>query len=252
MDALEPRHIGENGSTEAHWSAALAEVPILGLDRFVPAHARLMVVAPHPDDEVLACGGLLAAHTGRGGRAAVVAVTDGEASHRGSETWSALELAAARRAESDRGLSALCVPSASVTRLMMPDGAVSCYAGPLREALGLLLTPDDVVVSTWRLDGHPDHEAVGAAAEEVCADVGAVCLQAPVWMWHWSRCGDSRVPWHRLRGFSLEPDARVRKREALSMHVTQLTRRSEIEGPVLDPLILQRAGRCAEYFFVPP
>ena len=252
MGALAERHIGETGSSEAHWSAALAEVPLLALDAFVPSHARLVVVAPHPDDEVLACGGLLASHTGRSGSAAVIAVTDGEASHRGSKTWFGLDLAAERRAESGRGLSALCVPSDSITRLTMPDGAVGGYAGPLRETLGLLLKPDDVVVTTWRLDGHPDHDAVGAATEAACADVGAICFQAPVWMWHWSRGADARVPWHRLRGFSLAPDASIRKREALSMHVTQLTRRSEDEGPVLDPLILERASRRVEYFFAPP
>lgn len=250
MDALAERHIGEIGSTEAHWSAALAEVQWVALDLFVAAHARLVVVAPHPDDEVLACGGLLAAHTGRGGRASVIAVTDGEASHRGTESWAPRALAAARQAESDRGLRALGVLSNEITRLTMPDGAVSRYGGPLREALGLLLKSDDVVVSTWRLDGHPDHEAVGAATEDVCADVGAVCLQAPVWMWHWSSQGDARVPWHRLRGFALDSHACQRKRAALAMHETQLMPRSKSEGPVLGPLILERATRDAEYFFV--
>lgn len=48
------------------------------LSDWVPPHARLVVVAPHPDDEVRACGALLAMHAQRGGESLIVAVTDGE------------------------------------------------------------------------------------------------------------------------------------------------------------------------------
>ena len=136
-----------------------------------------------------------------------------------------------------------------MTRLGFPDGAVARYGGPLRETLALLLRAKDVVVSTWRLDGHPDHEAVGAAAEQACSEAGAACLQAPVWMWHWSRVGDARVPWERLHGLRLTQTALERKRLALSAHATQLALRGP-DGPVLDALILARAARPAEYFFV--
>jgi len=245
------RHIGETGTAEMHWSPVLASLPMHELDEFVERRARLVVVAPHPDDEVLACGGLLAAHIARGGEASVIAVTDGEASHAGSETWATHELAEARRRESEAGLRLLGVPAERVTRLKMPDGSVSRYAGPLRETLDALLMRGDVVVSTWQLDGHPDHEAVGAATRAACESVGAVCLQAPVWMWHWSHPGDVRVPWQRMRGFSLGADAWQRKCGALAMHATQLTPQGRREGAVLGPLILERAARRAEHFFVP-
>lgn len=252
MVALADRHIGESGTSEAHWAPVLADIPTLELDSLFAANARFVVVAPHPDDEVLACGGLLAAHIDRGGRAAVIAVTDGEASHRDSGTWTPHKLASARRAESDRGLRALGVSSDAIIRLGMPDGGLRNPAHALSNALKNLLKPHDVVVSTWRLDGHPDHEAVGLATEAACAEVGAACVHAPVWMWHWSHRGDARVPWHRLRRFALEPNVYEKKRVALAMHVTQLTPRSPTTGPVLDPLILERAARDAEYFFVAP
>ena len=50
--------------------------------QWLPDTARLVVLAPHPDDEVLACGALLALHTAPGGASLIVAITDGEASHR--------------------------------------------------------------------------------------------------------------------------------------------------------------------------
>ena len=42
---------------------------------------RVVVVAPHPDDEVLAAGGLMRWMACRGREVLVVGVTDGEASH---------------------------------------------------------------------------------------------------------------------------------------------------------------------------
>lgn len=45
---------------------------------------RLVIVAPHPDDETLGCGLLIAAAVRAGVRVAVIALTDGQASHPGS------------------------------------------------------------------------------------------------------------------------------------------------------------------------
>ena len=43
-----------------------------------PPAASLLVIAPHPDDETLAVGGLIAAQRAKGLEVVVVAVTDGE------------------------------------------------------------------------------------------------------------------------------------------------------------------------------
>ena len=252
MHPVAERYIGETGTAEAHWRALLSRVQRLELDEWVRPDARLVVVSPHPDDEILGCGGMLASHVERGGKAMVVALTNGEASHPDSETWSPVALGQVRRVESERGLRVLGIHERAVVRLGFPDGALSRYAGPLRESLGLLVQPGDVVVSTWRHDGHADHEIAGEMSQQVCAEARVPCLQAPVWMWHWSRVGDPRVPWHLLRGLSLTKDVVERKACALSAHVTQLTPRSDHQGPVLDPLIVERASREAEYFFVQP
>jgi LmbE family N-acetylglucosaminyl deacetylase len=53
-----------------------------------------------------------------------------------------------------------------------------------------------------------------------------------------------------MQAFPLTPAARQRKRAALAAHASQLTPRSDTSGPVLDELIVARAGRPAEYFFI--
>lgn len=211
---------------------------------------RLVVVSPHPDDEVLACGGLIASHAARGGSVAVIAVTDGEASHRGDPRWPSERLGSVRSEERTRGLQRLGLGLDAVTRLRLADGAIDARRDDLYEALSAVLLPEDIVVSTWSLDGHPDHDATGAAVDRACAERGCTLLQAPVWMWHWSAPGDARVPWMRLRSFDIPSDALARKERALAEHVTQLWPRLGSLPPVLGPAILARARRAREYFFV--
>ena len=231
------------------WLDAMA-VPTLAVEDWLPEQARLVVVAPHPDDEVLACGALLAMHAARRGACCVVAVTDGEASHPGSTQWTAQQLTAVRRAERAEGLRRLGLCGTSVHGLGLPDGAVQAQADGLRWRLIDLLRPADVVVATWSLDGHPDHDACGAAAVQACATVGCRLLAAPVWMWHWAAPGDARVPWHRLRALHVDSTAWQRKQAALQAHVSQRTAREGGQGPVLGAEILARAAREREYFFV--
>ena len=242
---------GEGSTPEAEWIDWLEalRVPVMAIDDLLATSDRLVVVSPHPDDEVLACGGLVASHAQREGRTAIVAVTDGEASHRGDPAWPAERLAAARQIERETGLARLGLTADAVTRLALPDSQVAARVEALVRGLRQALQPADCVVSTWRLDGHPDHDAVGTATAQVCAEVGCSLLEAPVWMWHWSAPGDARVPWHRLRKWPLSPQALAQKAAALAAHTTQTTARA-VEPPVLGPAILARAARGAEYFFV--
>ncbi len=255
MDALnaqdaEPLIRGE-GTSELEWQswAGLSTLDDFMPSHWLPATSRLVVVAPHPDDEILACGGLLAWQARRGGDCLVLAVTDGEASHGVPDPEAGARLAAARRAESAAGLLQLGLSADRVGRLALPDGEVSLYLETLAAHLRQLLRPGDRVISTWREDGHPDHEATALATAAACRDRGCALLEAPVWMWHWAAPGDDRVPWQRLHRFALPQDIRARKVAALSAHLTQLTSRSPDEPAVLGPAIIERNARAFEYFF---
>ena len=257
----EPLIHGE-GTAEAVWLAWLKHR--LGRPEpftpWLPDTARLVVVAPHPDDEVLGCGALLALHAARGGESLIVAVTDGEASHRevgddftvhlAGSVMDEKELARVRRAERLTGMRQLDLSANQLVALDLPDGLVAHHESELARRLASLLRPADVIVSPWRHDGHPDHDACGRAAARVSAATGTPLWEAPIWMWHWARPNDSRVPWMRLQAVSVSDSVRANKHAALSAHVSQLTPRSATHGAVLGSQIVARAKRPAEYFFV--
>ena len=81
----------------------------------VPEHTRLLVVAPHPDDEMLGAGGLMQRVHEGGGDVRVVYLTDGEGYPEG------VELRGSRQEADRRRLSRLRPPAAS-TR---PSAALS-------------------------------------------------------------------------------------------------------------------------------
>ena len=251
MDPVNDRTIRDAGTPDAVWLPWLAQLDLKGLalDDFFPPGERLVVMAPHPDDEILACGGLLAACARRKIATLVVAVTDGEASHGGGDRKASARLGAQRTGESHAGLLRLGLQPSSEIRLRIPDGKVTSCQAYLAAQLTRVLRPGDVVVTTWRLDGHPDHESTGAAAAQACFAAGCSLLQAPVWMWHWARPGDTRVPWAGLVAFDIPHGLGGVKQQALRSHQSQLLDRDGL-GPVLVASIVERAARRREYFFV--
>ena len=112
MGALDlPGLIQGEATSGLAWRSWLAGLRCheLSVPDWLPAHARLVIVAPHPDDEVLASGGLIATHVAQGGRVLIVAVTDGEASHDEAPSIQRDDLAWLRRSERWMGLRTLGV-----------------------------------------------------------------------------------------------------------------------------------------------
>src|SRR5690606_30041337 len=90
------------------------------LDVVIAPTGRTVVVVPHPDDEALAAGGLIAHQRARGREVVVGAVTDGDAAY---PDWEGTHLARVRRREQLEALHRLGVGRHAVHRLGIPDGA---------------------------------------------------------------------------------------------------------------------------------
>ncbi|WP_136064087.1 PIG-L deacetylase family protein [Modicisalibacter radicis] len=240
------RRIEGTGTPEADWTG-LESLPAVAPRELVGEGQRAVIVAPHPDDEILACGGLMLRLLEAQREVVLVAVTDGAGSHPGSSLWPPERLARERPRESREALQRLGAGAVSVQRLGLSDTRVAAQAGRLRAWLDRFLRSDDVVVTTWRGDGHPDHEACGRVCAQVAQSTGCGLLETPVWAWHWSWPGDTRVPWRRARRIVLTPDQLDAKRAAIAAHVSQLGADvSTGRDPVLPATALARLLRPFE------
>src|ERR1700744_5346529 len=111
-----PHPIDAPGTDEGTWAAWpwLSTLPGAGLT--VLAHVKsAVIIAAHPDDEVLGAGGLISMLAAAHARLRLIAVTDGERSHQGHGSRAAL--ARRRTAETGAALRALGAQGAEVIRL---------------------------------------------------------------------------------------------------------------------------------------
>ncbi|MDQ0988703.1 PIG-L deacetylase family protein [Streptomyces sp. V2I9] len=208
------------GTSEAAWRAwpGWGDLP----EAVLGGVGRVVVVAAHPDDEVLGFGGALAMLAGAGAEVIVVAVTDGEGSHPDSGVVTASELVRMRTAETRAALAELGAGDATVVRLRVPDTRVGVFEDEVVARIASLAGGADLVVAPWTGDVHGDHEAAGRAAVRAAACVGVPCWLYPVWMWHWAVPGDSRVPWGRAAVVPLSSAVLERKRAAVGRFVSQI------------------------------
>lgn len=242
-----------SGTSLAAWqnSLSLASVEPITHQQLVPMGQRLVVVAPHPDDEVLGCAGILSGMKGREADVLMVAVTDGEASHPGSVDWTPSRLGQQRPLESRQALDLLGLNTRELNwrRMRLPDTGVAGQADRLVERLLEIIRPGDRVITTWRRDGHCDHESTGGATARVVAQQQAFLIEVPIWAWHWARPEDPRIPWIRARKFMLDAQVLARKRSAIHAHVSQVSKDGGAPA-VLECDTLERLLQPFELVFV--
>jgi LmbE family N-acetylglucosaminyl deacetylase len=251
--AANDRAIKGGGTPEALWQSSerLSTLPEVDPATLVPPGARAVIVSPHPDDEILGTGGLLAKLSDLGRKVLIIAVTDGTASHPDSPAWPTARLAAARPQETRDALQRLRMRQVALVRLNLPDGGGKAFEAELAETLEAQLEPGDVAFGTWRYDGHPDHESVGRAVTAVASALDLPFVEVPVWTWHWATPDDSRVPWSRARRIVMDAATLARKVRAVQAFRSQLEPDSSTgRAAILPEHVLERLTRPYEVVLI--
>ena len=201
-------------------------------DDFVTSLGSTVVVAPHPDDEALGCGGLLALLHRAGLPTAAALVSDGTLSHPASAVFSAPARRAVREAEFRHALTILGANAAEPLLLGLPDGHVPDTAAELgfREAVVrlrdfLLNQQADTVLVPWRRDPHPDHRATAQLVHAALAAMPHPPRRLEYVVWAWARAAPEDLPTaaDAVRGFRLDIAAGLQqKQRAIAAHRSQL------------------------------
>jgi LmbE family N-acetylglucosaminyl deacetylase len=167
---------------------------------------RIMVVAPHPDDETFGCGALIARVRAAGDQVTVVVATDGRHSTR-SAVLSPDELADLRAGELRAACDGLGVPGEDLVTLGWADGSLAGRTPQVAARLAELIAQrrPEMVFAPCARDEHPDHRAVHRAAVRAVIEQADPCLLVgyPVWTW-------ANAPWLRAAAGSTGPGWRER------------------------------------------
>lgn len=169
---------------------------------------RAVIIAPHPDDEAIGCGGMIQALVKQGTPPHVIILTGGEGSHRGCCDITSEDLIAGRHGLTLKAAETMGLPMANVHCLQYPDGGVA-LEHPETERLAALLKelkPDAVFVP-HRGEGWSDHVRVATIVAQITdyrqQTTGGESVYAPlscrgvgsespkvyeycVWMWYYN------------------------------------------------------------------
>jgi LmbE family N-acetylglucosaminyl deacetylase len=150
-----------------------------------------VIIAPHQDDETLACGGVIARKRNEGLPVHVIFITDGSASHPGHARLDPPAITALRREEAMNAMACLGVERTAVHFLNEPDGTLKTISAERREALVLRLAyllraivPGEVFLPC-NPDGSSEHDAAFGFSMDamIRANLQPEIWQYPVWSW---------------------------------------------------------------------
>jgi LmbE family N-acetylglucosaminyl deacetylase len=224
----------QHGTPETSWQAALRNAPLLSL----PGSA-IVVVSPHPDDEILGAGGLIRSAAHAGLEVTVLSVTDGEAAY---PDWEGLDKI--RQRELRDALSILVPQTVATRHLSIPDGKVDENQAALLDAIDRQLSGNTLLIAPYERDGHPDHDVTG----EVCCEVARLrkvtLWRYPVWAWH--HAFPERFVHQPLGRFMLDEVTREAKARAMSCFTSQM--RPIGREPIVPTHVLQYFARQYEVF----
>lgn len=211
------------------------------------------------DDEVLACGGLVASLPDPA-QAFVVYATDGMRSPAPpfpSRERVPADLGAVRRRESVEAMGLLGVPAGNLRFLDLPESGLSRHLGRLRTGLLAAIEaarPDHVLVP-FRFDRHTDHLAVNRVMTHALLDGKYHGTLAEYFVYHRWRL----LPGRDLRGY-IRPDqllqvdmapVAARKRAALACFRSQVTLFYPWQTrPILTAELLEDECRRPEQFLL--
>jgi LmbE family N-acetylglucosaminyl deacetylase len=187
-----------------------------------------IVIAPHPDDESLACGGLIADACRQAIRGKVVIVSDGAGSHPNSKVYPPDRLRSLREEEARQAGAELRLEPEEMLFLGLPDRFVPDEGEDAERAIGIIedcmreLDAGSLFVS-WRHDPHCDHEASYRIARGVQSRVGGVRLFEYVVWGHTLPPSTEVNPVRSGFRIRIDRESQEKKRRAIAAHRSQMT-----------------------------
>ena len=164
-------------------------LPLRKIDNI--AQSPVVMVAPHPDDETLGCGGAIALLRSLNCHVHVIVMSDGTLSHPRSRKYPAAKLKALRESETIEALSILGIESKNVDFLGLQDGSISTYYSQERTNAittcceKLIEIAPQTIFLPWRYDPHPDHRGTWSLINTAlsCVSLKPRIIEYPIWDW---------------------------------------------------------------------
>ena len=147
---------------------------------------KIIIFAPHPDDETWGCGGTIAKRISEGYEVLIVVLTDGRYAFKKvlgiNSDPTPEELKKIRKEEVKRAVKILGVPEENIVFLDFIDGELEKHEKEAEEKIDKILRknqPSEIYVP-YKKDCHPDHRATYRIVKNVVKKLG---ISAPIYQY---------------------------------------------------------------------
>ena len=208
----------------------MEHLPFMNGDRIANDVGSLLVLAPHPDDETLGCGGLIAMLRTSGVEVSIVFITSGSASHPNSKSHPPELLSKIREQEAIEACKSLNVSGVNVHFLRCQDSKLNAMTtSELDDQTKILLELIDVhsfktIALPWRKDPHPDHIVTSQIGNILIKNYNSQLIKLEYLIWLWENGKEEDWPLtSEVSGFKLDISGfENQKRQAMEQHQSQL------------------------------
>lgn len=208
---------------------------------------QIVIIAPHPDDEVIGCGGLIIRLVTDGRLPHVIVMTGGEESHRSCCELSVKDLKQARRKLTDDALRMLSIDRNHIHVFDFPDGGISADDPEMTKLKELIdeINPDTVFVPHWG-EGWPDHVMAAKIVKEIAPKQAAI-YEYCVWMWYYNVWRG--LDWKNAYKLKMTLREHQLKLEAMDAYTKPLAPCGKPWSGVLPKIFMQANSRDTELYF---
>lgn len=211
---------------------------------------NVLILSPHPDDEVFGCGNLIKTLCQKGERCKVtlVILSKGEAISRLSSLTTE-EVISERKRLTIQANTVLGLQVENIKWLDFPDGdIVNTSRGEIQKLVEIIneVTPDTIFYP-HPFEGSPDHNAASAIISKLISDAGAAKYYYCVWIWH-------HMPFYKAfklnyKNSFLLPVTGCEKKQAVDIYARATDGKGNYYSGKLPKMLLKAIGWNNELYF---
>lgn len=182
---------------------------------------RTLIIAPHPDDEVIGCAGLIQQTLKQGKQIYICMLTGGEASLRDYSKMSEEELKKQRLSLTKKITIQLGLSADHLFLLNFPDGNINQHHPDFQSLKQIIqqIKPDAIYVPHQKGEGWSDHIEAGNMAKEITKDTTIHLYEYCVWFWYYNVWS---VDWKNAFLLRMTPEEYQNKIKAIHDYITPL------------------------------
>ncbi|WP_455587179.1 PIG-L deacetylase family protein [Bacteroides sp.] len=197
---------------------AIRIISIIFSERMNNNNEVTLIIAPHPDDEIIGCAGLIQHQLSKNKKTHIIFLTGGENSHSGHCKISQETIIKARKELAINTNKKLGLPIENLHFLNYPDGRIN-YEHQETTKLGKLLKEivPQVIFIPHKGEGWSDHIQAGHIIKKLTLHQSGIRIyEYCVWFWYYNTW---KIDWKNTQLLNMTKEEHFKKKEAIDKYI---------------------------------